>query len=68
MSAYAAVYFQKHNPAVIGVLAGLGVRVAWEIGFLPSIALMLRDVGVVIWIMMNDLCSACSAFWQFVIL
>jgi len=67
MSAHAAICFQKHNPAVIGLVTGLGIRTAWEIGFLPSIALMLRDAGVVIWIMMNDLSSACGAFWQFVI-
>ena len=67
MSAHAAIGFQKHNPAVVGLATGIVLRAAWEIGFLPSIALMLRDAGVVIWIMMNDVFSACWAFWQFVI-
>jgi len=67
MPACAAVYFQKHNPVVTGILAGLGIRIAWEIGIIPSTALVLRDVGMVIWITLNDLLSACWAFVQFAI-
>lgn len=67
MSAQAAICFQKHNPAVIGILAGLGIRIAWEIGMIPATALALRDIGIFIWIMLNDLFAACWAFWQFVI-
>jgi uncharacterized membrane protein len=67
MSASAATYFQKHNPAVLGVLAGLGLRVVWETGILPSFALVLRDIGIITWAILNDLAAACSAFLQFAI-
>ena len=67
MSAYAATYFQKHNPAVLGVLAGLGLRIVWETDILPSFASVLRDLGIVTWVMFNDLAAACSAFLQFAI-
>ena len=67
MSAYAATYFQKHNPAVIGILIGLGIRIVWEMGIIPSTAVVLRDIGTIIWTMLNDLATACSAFLQFAI-
>ena len=67
MTAHAAIYFQKHNPAVIGLLAGLGIRIAWEIGIISSTALVLRDIGLAIWIMLCDLATAFGAFLQFLI-
>jgi len=67
MSAKAELSFQKHNPALIGLVTGLVIRAAWQVGLIPSVAQMLRDAGICIWITLNDLFSAGWAFWQFVI-
>jgi len=66
MSAKAELCFQKHNPALIGLVTGLVIRAAWGVGLIPSVAQMIRDAGICIWITLNDLYSTGCAFWQFV--
>jgi hypothetical protein len=52
--------------AVIGLMLGIVTRAAWDLGIVTSIALVLRDVGVAAWSMIQDMAAACRDFLQFI--
>jgi hypothetical protein len=49
-----------------GFVLGIVARAAWDYGVIGYIALALRDLGIVIWIMLRDSSAACWDFLKFV--
>lgn len=52
---------------VFGLLLGIMIRAAWDYGVITSIALAFRDLGFVIWVMLQDAAAACWDFCRFIL-
>ena len=44
----------------IGLIVGIGIRIAWDLGIISSGMFVLNDAAATIWIMLCDLWTACS--------
>ena len=44
----------------IGVLVGIGIRVAWDLGIISSAMFVLNDSVAAMWIMLCDFWTTCS--------
>lgn len=49
-----------------GFILGIMSRAAWDHGIVASMALAFRDLGVAVWIMLQNFADACSDFFRFV--
>ena len=45
---------------VIGLISGIVIRIAWELGLISYAMVPLNDAAAAMWIMLCDLCDACS--------
>jgi hypothetical protein len=50
-----------------GLMLGIISRTAWDYGIVASIALALKDLGLAIWVMIQDLAAACCDFYRFIL-
>jgi hypothetical protein len=83
MSSYKDTYSLWKNPAIterqhcllwiltqvlaFGLVLGLVSRFAWDFGIIASLSMALRDFGVAMWFMLQDLAAACKDFSQVII-
>ena len=51
----------------IGLIVGIGTRVAWDLGIISYSSLVLKDAAVALWIMLCDLANTCSQIFQIVL-
>jgi hypothetical protein len=52
---------------LLGVLLGIGVRIAWDHGIITSVALEVEGIAVAIWNMFGNLAAACWNILQWVL-
>jgi hypothetical protein len=82
MSSYQSIYSLRKNLAfterqhrllwmvtqavALGLVLGLVSRLVWDHDIVASIVMGLRDFGVALWAMLQDLANACGDFIRFV--
>ena len=58
------VFWMVTHVMAFGLVLGLTSRLVWDHGILASIILALRDFGVALWAMLQDLANICWGFLQ----
>lgn len=53
--------------SALGLMLGITSRAVWDQGIVSSIALTLKDLGVAVWLMLQDLAAVCWDFIQLIV-